>query len=137
MLPLSDLPPPSHILDCIAGGCIIHLHPSSYSFDISAAISALDSYPPSSPDHFITAKAHSVTAYSSALRFVIDRIALDASSTEMSLCFDATQLAASQDSGRALSLTFLTNLLAASGGPSSAALTAALTDADMQFLREY
>ena len=128
----------SYILECIAGGCVIHLDPSHYSFDVASAISAIQKSRPSNEQHAVsTARAHALLAYSCILTHIVNAIAVDVSETEMSSCLDATQSAVSQECGRELPLSFLTKCFAASAVPHDAASLNDLNEADMQFIHEY
>lgn len=105
---------------------------------MTSCISTLRKLTLSAPhDIHSLARKHAITAFSCALRFIVDHIALDVSEIEMASCFHATHLAVSQECGRALPLLFLTNILATTAVDSNAAYLDELTDADMQFIHEY
>jgi hypothetical protein len=82
----------------------------------------------------MAAREHAVMAYSCFLRYTLNLIALDVSETELALCLDATQSAASRDCGRELPLSFMSKAFADCVAPHNAA---DLNEADMHFLHEY
>ena len=129
----------SHILECIAGGCPLHVDPACYSFDAVSAVSDIRACCPSndgSAQH-VAVRVHAVMAYSCFLRYTLNLIALDVSETEMALCLDAAQSAASRECGRELPLSFMTKTFAAGVAPHDAAAFGDLNEADMHFLHEY
>jgi hypothetical protein len=128
----------SHVLECIAGGCALHVDPSHYSFDVASALSAIRecSLADGRTSQHSAARARAIAAYSCFLAYIVDLVALDVSSVEMSACLAATCCAASRDSGQELPLQFLTENFALVSGQNDAA-RGDLSEADMQFLHEY
>jgi CheY-like chemotaxis protein len=129
----------SYILDCIAGGCTIHLDPAHYSFDTVSAVSAIRLSCPSNErsTRLAASRAHALEAFSCVLTHIADLIALDVSEAEMSSCMQATRLLASQECGRELPLSFLSKHSVTSGLSRDAAFASDVNEADMQFLHEY
>jgi hypothetical protein len=129
----------SHILECIAGGCPLHVDPVSYSFDAVSAVSAIHLCCPSSDRsaQLTTARVQSVIAYSCFLRYTVDLIALDVSDIEMALCLDAAQSAVSRECGRELPLLFLTKPVGDFKELHGALALGDFNETDMQLLHEY
>jgi hypothetical protein len=126
----------SHILECIAGGCPLHVDPASYFFNTVSSASAIAMSSPSNEQsaQYTAARAHATMAYSFFLRYTFSRIALDVSETEATSCFDATHVAATRDCRRELPLSFLTKSFALSH---DAAAFGDISETDMQFLDKY
>jgi hypothetical protein len=130
----------SHILECIAGGCPLHVDPACYSFDAVSAVASIRASCCRSNDRsaqHMAARVHAVMAYSCFLRYTINLIALDVSETELALCLDAAQSAASRDCGRELPLSFMSKAFADCVAPHDAVAFGDLNEADMHFLHEY